>query len=43
MIDAGRVWDQDPEPGALVEPGSAIDIWTVSDCDVVRGERVIIE
>ncbi len=43
FVGAGRVWGQDPIPGTLVEPGSPVDVFIVSDCDVVLGDRVILE
>ena len=42
-VDPDRVWDQDPVPGTLVQPGSAIDVWMTSACDVLRGDRVLLE
>jgi len=42
-VREGRVWGQDPQPGTLVELGSPVDIFIVSDCDVVAGDRVILE
>ena len=43
FVGAGRVWGQDPIPGTLVELGSPVDVFIVSDCDVVLGDRVILE
>ena len=42
-IGAGRVWGQDPVPGTLLELGSPVDVFIVSDCDIVRGDRVLLE
>lgn len=42
-IDAGRVWGQDPMAGTLLEAGSSVDVFATTDCDVVLGDRVIIE
>ena len=42
-VDPDRVWDQDPAPGSLVPPGSAIDVWVTSGCDVIRGDRVLLD
>jgi hypothetical protein len=43
LMWGSRVWDQEPEAGTLVEPGSAVDVWAVSDCDVFRGDRVFLD
>jgi hypothetical protein len=40
-ITAGRVWAQDPIAGTLLELGSAVNVTIVSDCDIVRGDRVM--
>jgi hypothetical protein len=42
-IDPGRVWGQEPAPGTLVELGAPVDVFIVSDCDIVRGDRVLLE
>jgi len=42
-IDPGRVWGQEPAPGTLLEEGSPVDVFIVSDCDIVRGDRVLLE
>lgn len=42
-VPAGRVWGQEPRAGTLVELGSAVDVYAVSDCDIVLGDRVAIE
>jgi hypothetical protein len=42
-VHLDRVWAQDPIPGSLVEPGSAVDVWVTSSCDIVLGDRVVIE
>jgi len=38
-----RVWYQEPVPGTLVPPGAAIDLWMTSGCDIVRGDRIILD
>jgi hypothetical protein len=38
-----RVWRQEPVSGSRVEFGSAVDIWIGQDCDVFRGDRVVLE
>lgn len=38
-----RVWKQEPVAGALVEFGTPVDVWVRYDCDVYRGERVVVE
>jgi hypothetical protein len=38
-----RVWSQDPIAGTLVELGSAVNVSMGMDCDVFRGDRVIVE
>ena len=43
FVGEGRVWGQDPAPGSLLEMGSPVDVFIVSDCDVVVGDRVIME
>ena len=42
-VAAGRVWGQDPAPGTLLELGAAVDVFIVSDCDIVLGDRVPVE
>ena len=42
-VGKGRVWGQEPKPGTLLDPGSPVDVSIVSDCDVVQGDRVILE
>lgn len=42
-VSADRVWYQEPVPGTLVQPGSAIDVWMTSGCDIVRGDRIVAE
>ncbi len=43
FVGEGRVWGQDPAPGTLLEAGSPVDVFIVSDCDVVLGDRVVLE
>ncbi len=43
FVDKGRVWGQDPMPGTLLEEGSPVDVFAVSDCDIVVGNRVVVE
>ncbi len=43
FVGEGRVWGQEPMPGTLLEAGSPVDVSIVSDCDVVQGDRVILE
>ena len=43
QIEGGRVWGQEPIVGTLLEIGSAVDVYATSDCDVIRGERIIPE
>lgn len=43
FISAGRVWGQEPAPGTLLELGSPVDVFIVSDCDIVLGDRVPVE
>ena len=43
FVDKGRVWGQEPMPGTLLEAGSPVDVSIVSDCDVVLGDRIILE
>lgn len=43
FIDPGRVWGQEPQAGTLLELGSPVDVVATSDCDVVLGDRVILE
>ncbi|MFV2061966.1 MAG: PASTA domain-containing protein [Chloroflexota bacterium] len=38
-----RVWQQDPAPGTLLEFGSTVDVWIGQDCDVLKGDRIIVE
>ncbi len=38
-----RVWKQEPIAGMLVEPGSAVEVWVATDCDVYEGKRVILD
>ena len=40
-VSPDRVWDQEPVPGTLVEPGSAIDVWMTSGCDILQGDRIV--
>jgi len=42
-VFAGRVWGQDPAAGTLLEAGSPVDVFIVSDCDVVLGDRIVLE
>jgi hypothetical protein len=39
-VAAGRVWGQDPQAGTLLDAGSPVDVFIVSDCDIVLGDRV---
>ena len=39
-VAAGRVWGQDPQPGTLLDAGSPVDVFVVSDCDIVLGDRL---
>jgi hypothetical protein len=43
FIDPGRVWGQEPQAGTLLELGSPVDVFATSDCDVILGDRVILE
>jgi hypothetical protein len=38
-----RVWKQEPISGAVVDFGTAVDIWVAVDCDVYEGTRVLLE
>ena len=42
-ISADRVWKQDPLAGTLLEFGSAVDVWIGGDCDILHGDRIIVE
>ena len=43
FVGAGRVWGQDPVAGTLLEQGAPVDVFIVGDCDVVLGDRIILE
>ena len=40
----GRVWQQDPPPGAQVEIGTPVNVWIGErDCDIFTGDRIELE
>lgn len=38
-----RVWQQQPVAGALVDFGTAVEIWVATDCDIYEGSRVALD
>jgi hypothetical protein len=43
FVRANRVWSQDPLPGTLLEPGSPVAVYIGTDCDIVLGDRILLE